>query len=234
MILDPLINRAASTLWNYEEAYSYLLDSRKLTKEEIVEFRLGYTAIPSLPPTNDPEEERFMEDTRKLYALEKKILIPLENPVGKVNGVITRSLEKNAKFRYRHFYLDESKKIGAFFGLRQALPHIISSKIVYVTEGAFDSIAISRHFPNTLSTLTSFINEEQMYVLRMLADTIVLVFDPDEPGRKGVDIVFNKYGRKGIYSREFGNTDANSYLVKYGDEALADRLNKTLGSISSF
>jgi len=234
MFLDPLVNRAASSLANYPDVLGYLTDARKFTKGEINSYRLGHTAVPFLPLSNDPEEDDFREVTRNLFFLKNRVIIPLENSVGLVNGLITRSLEKETKFRYGHYYLKEAKQIGAFFGLRQALPHILAKGVVYVTEGAFDCISIARHFPNTVSTLTSNINEEQMFTLRMIADNIVMVFDPDKAGREGVQSVFTKFGRKGIYSREFGHKDPNAYLVKHGDEAFKKALSNTLGSLALF
>lgn len=234
MYLDGLVDRAAASLPNYDTVVEYLTVGRGFSLEELKKFRIGYTNVPFLPISNDPEEEEFLDLTKKLYYLKKKILIPLENPVGLATGVIARATEHDTKFRYQHYYLREAKKTGAFFGLRQALPHIIGKGEVYVTEGSFDCMAIARHYPNTVSTLTSYINDEQMFVLRMLADKIIMVFDPDEAGRGGVETVYKKYGRKGLYHREFGHTDANDFLVKHGDDRFKAQLGRTLGSLLLF
>lgn len=166
--------------------------------------------------------------------LKKKILIPLENSAGLVNGVITRNIDPESKYRYKQFLMKEAANIGAFFGLPQALPYILNEGVVYVVEGAIDCISLAKAFPNTVSTLTSFINEEQMWLLRMLADYIVLVFDPDEAGRKGVDIVLNKYGSKGITSRELSYGDPNKCLVKMGEVEFVKFAKKSLFGIKNF
>lgn len=234
MFLDSMINRAAVTLQSYEEALKYLTVDRGLTLGEIKKYRLGYTSIPFLPLSDDPEDKEFREETRGLYFLKHKIFLPLENPVGFVNGVITRSIEEDTKYRYKQYHLKEAKAIGAFFGLPQALPHILASGTVYVTEGSFDAISIARHYPNTVSTLTSFVNESQMYLLRLIADTIVLVFDPDQPGRDGAKGIIEKYGSKDIFHREFGQTDANAFMVRHGDAAFKKALGRSLGSLLTF
>lgn len=234
MFLDSLVNRASDSLVNYEEATSYLVGQRKLLPEEIKKYRLGYTVHPTFPKIESPEWDSFMKDTRNLFFLQKRILIPLENSAGKVNGLITRSMVPDDKHRYSQHLLDEAKQIGAFFGLAQALPHILRTGIVYVTEGALDCISLARVVPNTISSLTSFINEEQMWTLRMIADSIVLVFDPDEPGRKGVEIVMAKYGTSDIFSREFGHSDPNSCLQKLGPDKFRKLVEKELSGFRNF
>ena len=234
MFLDHLINRASASISNHDVVIRYLLDDRKLTMDEIKRYRLGYTSVPQIPNDGSDEWASLMEDTRKLFFLQKKLLIPLENSAGLVNGVITRSLVPDDTHRYSQFLTKEAKAIGAFFGLPQAMPHILKTGIVYVAEGAIDCISIARHFPNTVSTLTSFINEEQMWALKIMTDTIVMVFDPDKAGRDGVDIVLAKYGSKGIYSREFGGGDPNSCLQKLGDEKFKILVAKHLGGFTNF
>lgn len=234
MFFDPLINRAAESIVNYPEALDYLVANRKLLPEELKKYRIGFTAHPFLPKIESSEWEDFMKESRKLFFIQKKILFPLENAAGRVNGMITRSMDPETNRRYSQFLLPEAKQIGAFFGLPQAIPHIIKTGIVYVTEGAIDCMTLARVFPNTVSTLTSFVNEEQMWTLKMLADSIVLVFDPDEPGRKGVEIVLNKYGSKGIFSREFGHGDPNSCLQKLGTQRFKQLAEKELSGFLNF
>lgn len=234
MFLDTMINRANSSLKNYPEVYEYLTIHRDISDEEIKKFRLGCTVAPQIPVEDSDDYRNFMEDTRDKYFLKNKVLIPLENAAGYVNGVITRESDPDAKYRYRHFYLSEGKKIGVFFGLPQAIPHIIRTGTVFVVEGAFDCISLSRFIPNTVSTLTSDINEEQMWTLKMISERIVLVFDPDEPGRKGVEWVRRKYGDKGILSRELPHGDPNYSLVKLGEEGFKKVLKRQFFGLSEF
>ena len=234
MFLDPLVNRASSSLRNHDVVVKYLIDERKLKMEEVAKYRLGYTSMPVLNNDNSEDWASFMEETRKLFFLQKKLLIPLENSAGTVNGIITRSIVKDDPHRYGQFLTPEAKNIGAFFGLPQAIPSILKTGVVFVAEGAIYCITLARHYPNTVSTLTSFVNEEQMWTLKLLAETIVLVFDPDDPGRKGVEIVLAKYGSKGVYSREFGSGDPNKCLQKLGDEKFKTLLDKHLGGFTNF
>jgi DNA primase len=233
MFLDPLINRASESLANYPEVQEYL-ESRAITLEDIKKFRLGYTAAPFIPLSKDDDFAILKEETKDFFYLKKKLYIPLENSAGLVNGLITRSLEPDTKYRYHQYLMKEASTIGAFFGLPQALPHILREGVVFVVEGAIDCISLAKVFPNTVSTLTSFINEEQMWMLRMIADTIVMVFDPDPPGRSGVEKVLAKYGAKGLFSREFGHGDPNKCLVSLGEEKFAQLAKKSLSGIRNF
>lgn len=234
MFLDPLINRANASIVNYPEALSYL-QGRGITSEDIKKYRLGYTVAPFVPVAlSDPDYVKLKETTKDFFFLQRKVFFPLENAAGLVNGLVTRSIEKDNPYRYNQKLMEEASKIGAFFGLPQALPHILEKGVVYVTEGAVDCISLAKVKPNTVSVLTSFINEEQMWTLRMIADTIVIVFDPDEPGRKGVDIVMQKYGSKGIYSREFGMGDLNDTYTRFGEKRFSEIVNKALAGVGNF
>ena len=233
MYLDPLINQASSALENYPEALAYLR-GRGITEEEAKKFRLGFTSTPRLPVTSDEDYKVIMEETKKLYFVRKKLLIPLENSMGLSNGMITRDIGPDIEHRYHQYLTKEASEIGAFFGLAQALPFILQEGVVFVVEGAIDCITMAKLFPNTVSSLTSFINEGQMWQLRMLADTIVMVFDPDKAGRKGVETVFAKYGNKGLLSREFSHWDPNECFRKLGPSKFADLAKKSLSTVKNF
>lgn len=205
-----------------------------INDEEIKRFRLGFTGVPRLPVSEDPDYKTLMEETKNLYYARNKLIIPLENSMGLVNGFITRDITPDAKYRYKQHLTEEASKLGAMFGLPQALPHILREGVVFVVEGAIDCISLAKVYPNTVSTLTSFVNEGQMWVLRMLADTVVLVFDPDKAGREGVEKVFAHYGQKGILSREFGHWDPNACLVRLGEQKFTELAKRSLSTIRNF
>ena len=88
----------------------------------------------------------------------------------------------NDGVRYMIYLLKEANKMGGFFGLFEALPHIMATRKVFVHEGAIDALSFAKVFPNTISSLTSFINEPQFELLDLLVDKIILVFDDDKAG----------------------------------------------------
>lgn len=215
MYLDPFVKRACEAIFRYEEPLRYLYQ-RGITDEDIKKYSLGYLSIAKINDDGSEDYKHLKEQTYNFRALEKRLLIPLKNVLGKVNGVITRDIKEK---KYRQFFLKEAKNIGTFFGLYEALPEILKQRKVFVHEGAIDAISFSKVFPNSISVLTSRINECQYETLRFFADTIILVFDEDSPGKHGVDTMYKLFGRKHLYTLSIGFNDSNACLQRMGLES---------------
>jgi DNA primase len=136
--------------------------------------------------------------------------------LGHVNGLVVRDIYQK---EYRQYFLDEAKKLGTFFGLYEAFPEILRTKKVFIHEAALDSISFAKVFPNSVSVLTSFMNEVQYETLSMLADKIIMVFDEDSAGNIGRDQVYNLYGRKLLSDISIGYNDSNAILKRLGPES---------------
>lgn len=219
MYLDNFVEQCHKNIGNYEEAISYL-DSRGLTSVDIDKYKIGYTKLGSVSKPKDVSEDYdYLNDkTFGFKYLREKIIIPLRNTLGHVNGLVTRDLHNDGR-RYVIYLLKEAKRTGGFFGLYEALPHIQKTGKVFVHEGAINAISFAKVFPNTISSLTSFINEPQFELLDMIADKIILVFDNDKAGKCGVDKMIETYGTKKIDTISLGESDANDYLkIKSGDD----------------
>lgn len=224
MYLDDFVCRASSSIMGYEEPLAYLR-GRGLSDEDIKKFSLGYSKLVKIKKVNDKDYKELHERTYKFKGLENRIIIPLRNLVGKVNGIVSRSISEK---RYIVYLMEEAKKIGAFFGLHEALPFILKSGKVFVHEAAFNSISFSKIFPNSVSTITSYINEEQYETLTMLANKIVLVFDEDEVGRKSTEILFKKYGNKFLEEVSIGYKDSNDCLRIMGLDGFGKYLKRRI------
>jgi len=212
MYLDDLVRKANRSIFEYPVPLKYLY-KRGLADEDIKNFFLGYTKLARIPEA-DCEDYRYLYDsTYKFKSLQNKIIFPLHNLLGRVNGIETRDLEKK---RYVQYLLSEAKLLGSFFGIAQALPSIQKTKKVFVHEGAINSISFSKVFPNSISSLTSFLNEQQYETLRFLADTIILVFDDDSTGNLGVAKMTERYGPQYLSSVNLGSGDSNSLLSSMG------------------
>jgi DNA primase len=209
--LNDFVEHANRMALEYEEPIKYLA-GRGFDKEDIKKFGFGYLKVARIPKENTAEYKEFCDETYGFKALENRIIIPLKNVVGKVNGLVVRSIKEK---RYKLYLLNESKKIGGWFGLYEAAPHILKTRRVFVHEGAFNSAAFSKVLQNTVSSLTSFINEQQYETLRMFADMIILVYDDDKAGHIGSYALKKRYG-KCIESVSIGYKDANSCLEKRG------------------
>ena len=193
------------------------LGRRGLTPADIAKYRIGYTSIVNIPDDKSEDYSRMKKETFDWSTWKNRILLPLENPMGRVNGIVSRPLQvKEGKPKYQHCLTTEAKEIGSLFGLPQALPEIVRTGTVYVVEGSIDCITLAKVFPNTVSVLTAFINEDQYWLLKMVADRIVVVFDSDAAGVKGQDMVKNKYHDPAFTYPSLGYNDPNSCLTSLG------------------
>jgi DNA primase len=211
MYLDEFVERAGRMVFEYEEPLAYL-EGRGFTKEDIKRFGFGFLKVAKIKKENSPDYKKLHDETYGFRSLENRIIIPLKNILGRVNGLVARSIKDK---KYNLYLLKEGKDIGAWYGLYEALPHIMQTKKVFVHEGAFNSASFSKVFPNTVSSLTSFINDQQYELIRMFADLIILVYDDDEAGQIGVATLKKRYG-KYIETVSLGYEDANSCLQKRG------------------
>ena len=214
MYLDNLINRAQKSIFSYQDAVDYL-HNRGLTNEDILKYCIGYLNFAHIKNDGSLDYKNLKEKTWDFKGLQKRIIFPLKNTLGRVNGVVIRDIYKKL---YIQVLFEEAKRIGAFFGLYEALPFILKTKKVFIHEGAIDCMSFSKVFPNSASTLTSFINEAQYQMLRFFADKIILVFDNDGPGKHGVRKSLEAYGDRYIHAIDIGYGDSNECLKRLGPQ----------------
>jgi DNA primase len=213
MYLDSFINRAKKSIFSHEEALEYL-HGRGFSDGDILKYSIGYLKFATIKDDGSLDYNELKEKTWDLKGLQNRIIFPLKNILGHVNGIVIRDIYKKM---YVQVLFEEAKKIGAFFGIYEALPHILSTKKVFVHEGAADCMSFAKVFPNSVSTLTSFINEPQYQMLRLFADKIILVFDNDGPGKFGVKKSIETYGDRYIHAIDIGYGDSNKCLQQLGD-----------------
>jgi len=222
MFLDEFVKRANKIIYEYQQPIQYL-EGRGIIKSDIDTFGIGYVKIANIKVEDTIDYVVLKKDTYNFYFLQKKIIFPLRNLLGVVQGLCTRDIEQK---KYNQFFLSESKKIGVFFGLYEALPYIFSTRKVFVHEGAIDAISFAKVFPNSISSLTSFLNEYQFEQLKMLCDKIILVYDDDKAGNIGIDKMKRYYGEKVIEAVNIGMDDSNLCLVRSGLEKFKEYIKK--------
>lgn len=212
MYLDNFITKASKTIFSYSEPIRYL-NGRGITEEDIKKYSIGYLKAVSIKEDGSEDYIYLKDSTYSFKSLRNRLIFPLRNILGHTNGVVVRDLDRK---NYIQYFLKEAKAIGAFFGLYEALPHIIRTKKVFVHEGAINSISFAKIFPNSISSLTSILNDNQYETLLMFADKIILVFDEDDPGRLGLNQILEKFGNKYLDSINLGYNDSNACLQKMG------------------
>lgn len=134
------------------EAYNYLIFDRKLTRELILKFRLGFCI------------------TGKYV---KRIIVPSYDMNGNVNYFVARTYEKNYKQKKIPPYDNpKANKHSIIFNEG----YINWSSTVYLVEGVFDSLS----FPvNTIPMLGKVISPTLFLKLKEFKPRVVVLLDPD-------------------------------------------------------
>lgn len=200
MFLDKMVRNMNASIFRYNKALSYL-DSRGVTTDDIKKYLIGYARIINVLDDNSLEYKRFMKESWKGRKFETKIVFPIHNLIGQVIGIVGRSIETK---NFKTFVTEESKFSGFFFGLYQALPYIYKTGRVYVVEGTFDCLALSKVFPNVVSTVTSGLYPNQYKILDFYCDSIITIFDNDKAGKIAAEIA---EGKKKVINLNLGYKD---------------------------
>jgi len=181
MFLDILTGNLSASIYRYPEVITYL-HSREVTDQEIQKFGLGYSKIVTVPTEESQDRKNFVDECFNGRKLENKIIFPFRDIMGSVTGLIGRSIGTKD---FKVFVLERAKFEGFFFGLFEALPYIYAENKVYLVEGPFDLLALSKALPNSVATMSSKMTDAQYDILTLFCDNIVTVFDSDKAGDLG-------------------------------------------------
>lgn len=227
MLLDFVAKRANVIIKEHSDVLSYL-ESRKIGDEEISKYEIGYMEYIEVAEDiiEQGEDRIILKESNNLKNFCKKIIFPLKNVFGQVIGLCLRKVTEKS---YYNFFSTEAKKIGAFFGLVEALPFIKKNNRVFVHEGAINAISFATVFPESIASLTSFLSETQYEILSFLCDKIILVYDNDRSGHLGAMKVLSRYGVDGkIDTFFFEDGDANDYIKFFGKDKFKEFLKRKI------
>lgn len=180
-----------------EEARNYL-EKRGLKNSTIVEFRLGYS-----PPRG---QSGFIQAARKIglgrEALEvagllsprggerfvDRVTFPISDRRGRIVGFGARSLG-DAKPKYLNSPETEIfNKRSLLYGFPQVAEAVRRERAALVVEGYTDVLMLYQSgIKNAVATLGTAMTEQHLKTLSGYADSIYLLFDPDEAGEKAVE-----------------------------------------------
>ena len=205
MFLDTLVKNLHHSIFRYDEVLSYL-KYREVTEKDIEKFDLGFGKVVTVPDDETSDRQRFMDESWKGRKFENKLIFPIKDPIGRVVGIIGRSIDTKG---FKIYVTNEAKFSGFFFGLYEALPCIYEKNRVYIVEGPFDSMAFSKVLPNTVATLTAKLHESQYELLNFYCDNIITVFDSDKAGKDGTEKAL-KY--ENVHSMFLGYKDPSKCL----------------------
>lgn len=145
-----------------------------------------------------------------------------------VAGFQTRSID-GSEPRYKNTENSEYFRKSYFlFGINAAGPYIRDSGVAYVVEGVFDAMMMyQRGFKNTVATMGAHLSHMQAHLLGLMCETVVLVFDGDAAGLKGMADSFAPLVSGMVKKQEAiilpGGYDPADYLYEYQTFANCDR-----------
>ena len=150
---DEMISFSQMDVINPEhfEAYNYLVNERKISREIILRYRLGFCTIGK-------------------YA--KRIIIPSFDANGEVNYFVGRYYGNDQKIRKKLPYLnpDANKDVIIF---NEGLVNWDS--LVFIVEGVFDMLSL----PNAIPMLGKTLSTTLFLKLKELKPDVVVLLDPD-------------------------------------------------------
>lgn len=94
------------------------------------------------------------------------------------------------------------KKSDSLYGLQVARHAMVKSADAILVEGNFDVVTMHQHgFTNTVCPLGTAFTDAQARLLRRFAETVTIVFDADEAGRKAVRQSHSACVKAGLVAR---------------------------------
>lgn len=165
--------------------------------------------------------------------IRNSITFPFINQYEKVVSISFRPKQSNEVIKtkkLRKYWHTSFPKGNFVYGLRQAIPFIRQERCVIVAEGQFDVIiAHQLDIKNTVSVGGTALSARHINLLSRFAKRIVVVFDGDEGGQKGLEKVREqKLEGTTIETIELPDgEDVDSFLQSYGKEAFLELINGT-------
>ncbi len=251
------INKAAMIFFK-ESLNSYkgkkalkYLHNRKITKETISNFNLGYApsgwnnlvqyfSSKKIPLPLAEKTGLIVPNKNGFYdRFRDRVIFPISGLNNQISGfggrVMDDSLPKYLNSPETSLY----NKSRSVYGADKAKEQCRVSGIVYIVEGYFDLIALHQHdIYNSAATLGTALTREHVRLLKGFIGkngTIILVYDSDNAGvkaaQRSIDIFNKEYADAKISILPSGY-DPDSYLFEFGKESFLKTTKKSLTAIS--
>jgi len=218
---------------NRNKIISEYLKNREITKKSAIDWEIGYLSNQNL--LLDIEDSNKLKELGILIRgsfspLHEYLTFPLYDQYNRIIGISGRTLQSGkVKRKYWHSVIPKRRFL---FGLNKAIEEIRSQNYVIVTEGQFDVI-IAHQFDikNIVGTMGTALGPDQINILSRYTNNIYLIFDNDLAGQKALESQSQRNKREGVNIYPIilpdKDSDVDSFIRKYGKQALLDILSKT-------
>jgi DNA primase len=159
--------------------FDYLLNKRRLTKESIKAFHLGYCDSNGYiyVDTDFPDQSLKLD-----YKFKNSVLFPICDAYNKLIGVSARKLdyETNKDLKYVNTVYPKTDHL---YGLNITWPYCLKERTAYVVEGNMDAIIMYQYgIKNVVGMLGSALKLNQVCLLSRFVDRIIIIPDGDDGG----------------------------------------------------
>ncbi len=195
-----------------KKVLNYLIDERKLSKEIIEQFEVGYC----------PQDVN--------HRLRGRIITPIYDAYNNLIVLTTRHLDKLHSNRFWHESFDKGSYL---YGLSHSIRTIVNTNRVILVEGEFDVMALhSNGFKMTVGMCGSALTLFQIALLAKYCSYFYLLFDGDQPGKRATERAMKLYDE--YYLISYGihfipvylnnDMDPDDFIRKFGKEKLKEKL----------
>jgi len=231
--IGHLIDICHSNLKNSNKCLEYLMKDRQLDKESISKNNIGFF------PQNPSVLTKYVSEDllNKLNILNYSkgsdfsdyfyLIFPIYSEYNEPIGISGRTLLADDERNYLGIpkYKNSSyKKSNILYGLNYAKEHILKSNNVYVLEGYFDQISMSKNsFLNSVAICGTAFSQNHFLKLARYTDRITFILDSDEAGAKSVERIYSKYISRGIRLRFLKVPDSYKDVDEYFSDPSKDK-----------
>jgi DNA primase len=223
------------------KAKEYLINERKLTENDIEEFKIGLALndnnLNKVLSSKGYTENEIVSlslanktDNGLLDLFRNRITFPINDDKGNVVAFSARIF--NGEDGSKYINSKEStifKKGNILFNYDKCKNAVNKTKSVILCEGSFDAIRIySSGFENVCASMGTALTNEHIKLLKRLNAKVILMMDNDSAGEKSTlangEALINA-NIETLVVRLSGEKDPDSYILKYGAEAFKENLN---------
>lgn len=206
---------------------------RGLSQKTIEKFMIGYSPKNKLVAAASKKGYTYdmllkaglitkMQNGQFFEYMSERLVFPIMDVQGRVVAFGGRTLT-NQKTKYINSPETEVySKSANLYGLFNTLPELRQTRKIFLLEGYMDVVMTQQYgVAGTVASLGTSFTPQQAKLVSRYADTVVLLFDPDEAGKTATQRALDIFSGTDISVKIAtlpDELDPDEYLLKYGKE----------------